>query len=275
MRRIVYEGVARFLGAMLRLPGAAHPWGFLFWLSLLVTVVALAVFRFSVSPFRVVRARNRALARLLEFRLYQHDVTAAPLILLRTIVATARYLGCRLPAIGILGALFWPLLPYVAELSEYRSFRPGEMVTVRGVVRSVKDLDAAKLQGIDGALLEMVDEPFRSVADREITWRFRARAAGIVPLRWVVHGESADLPLIIGDQFTPLVRTRRAVDQRGWDTVVWNEPLPVVSRWVYIRIDYPSREWMIGPVRIPWILACFMLCMLIGCVLKPVFGVVF
>lgn len=275
MRGMVHEGVARFLGAILRLPGACYPWGFLFWLSLFVTVVALAVFRFSVSPFRVVRARNRALARLLEFRLYQHDVTAAPLILLRTIVATARYLGCWLPAIGILGALFWLLFPHVAELSEYRSFHPGEMVTARGVVRSVNDLDTARLEGVDGSLLEMVDEPFRSVADREIVWRFRARADGVVPLRWVVRGESADLPLIIGDQFTPLVRARWAVDQRGSDAVGWNEPLPVASRWTFIRIDYPPREWMVGPVRIPWILACFMLCMLIGLVLKPVFGVVF
>lgn len=269
------SGVA--LETLGRLPGGRFPWGLLAWFSLVITIIALMVLRITTKPAWVVRARNRALARLMEFRLYQHELASVVFIFGRVLAAIGGYLWLWLAPLTILTLVLWPVLAQACLRFHYRPFRVGEPIQIKAFVREADDLRAITLEWPEEAGLEMTGAPFRSVSEREIVWQLRAREAGKIPLRLAADGAvTAETNLVIGEEPWERVSPLSVAADR----VVWGEPLaeapwPAGARIERMKVEYPRRIWRLGSVRIHWILACFMLCMLMGLALKPALGVEF
>lgn len=274
MWRIQQLGAA-IVAALTYLPGGRTAWGLLLWFSLLVTLLALGILRLVVKPERMRRARNRALAHLMEFRLYQHEWKAVPRIMGRTIVATFRYLAVWLWPLTVLSFVLGPLLAPAHLRFEYRPFAVGETAHIKVALRSPADVAAVSLAAPETSLAHVEDEPFRSAADGEAIWRIRISGEGMIPLHVVLGDRILGLQVVAGEGITAVSPARVSADQIRWNTVLGEAPLPADSPVKQITIDYPRRPWRLGNLQAPWILACFMLCILLGLALKPVFGVEF
>jgi hypothetical protein len=264
------------ISALTHLPGGQSAWGLLFWFSALVTLVALAIVRVTVAPERVRRARNRALACLMEFRLYQHELTSVARIMGRTVGATLRYLAVWMPPLFVLVLALWPLFAQAYLRFEYRPFRVGETVHIKVAARNAADVAELSLQFPEGDALEPDGEPFRSMAAGEAVWRARVRRPGRISARAAVAGWSVDFfVMAAGDGTAAVSPVRVAADRIGRFSVLGEAPWAADSPVAEIFVDYPRRMWRVGNTRIHWALACFMLCMAFGMALKPAFGVEF
>ena len=263
--------------AMRHLPGGRHPWGLLIWFSLCVTLVALMVMRLTMNRERVVRQRNRALARLMEFRLYQHELGTVFAIFGRAVMAIARYLALWLMPLVVLTVVLWPVFAQAYLCFHYRPYRVGEPIQVKAVARDTADWKSVTLKWADPGSLEWDGEPFRSKSERETVWRLRARRPGRIGLHFVVNDTApVEIPVVIGEQdVQPVVPTAAAADRIVWGAPLAQRPWPAGSRIERVNVTYPRQTWQIGSIQIHWLLACFMLCMMMGLVLKPVVGVEF
>ena len=211
-------------------------------LSLAVALVALVVFKFASKPERVARARDRAIARVLELWLFRDDPLACLGALGRVVAADVRYLGTLLLPMAA------SLVPVVAllylgslKLAE-APLAPGETAVVRVGWRG----DAAP------ALCLSVAEPLSVVAGP-------VPCAGLRETAWKVARTGDATPVKNG---APLFAVEPAADAGG-------------GRY-RVSADMPLANYNpFGRPPVDWLVATLVLSLLFGLALKKPFKVEF
>lgn len=257
--------------AVMRFFDGASPWPGLVAFSFVITLFALAVFRFLSNQRALAAARNRAFARILEFRLYSHEPRAAFGVFARVLGATLGYLKHYALPIAI---LLPPVLLLLAQMSlwfEHRPLRPGETALLTVTLRPGLPLDEVSAVPPDGVSLDT--DALRIAGERQIVWRLRADAAagGAIDVR--TPGGEVAKTLIVSPQPARVSTLRTAGG--AWARLA-HPAEPAIERDAGIEsisIAYPRREICVGNRPVSWVLACFMLTIIIGLALKPLFGV--
>ncbi len=236
-------------------------------LSVVVSAFVLLVFRYTADQRRLRASKDQMQGALLGIVVFQHDTAVMFREEGRLIRGAFAYM---LNGLKPLAVMVVPMLAIIAALGGFCSHGPLEpgartMVTLRGPAESA--FAGASIE--PGPGMEVETPPLRIPSRGEVCWRIRATAPGVHPLQVRVGGETYVKALVVGGKgrmaaLSPM-RTRKGF----WATLIDSAepPLPA-SPLSQIRVEYPPARWHLGPVAMPWLLAFFILTVIVGLVLK-------
>jgi len=241
------------------------PWFALIWVSAVMAFSALLVFKYFSSQDRLAEAKQVVFARVLEFRLFRHDVWSVFGIFMRVLVATGGYLRYSLKPFLL---LFVPLVLLLIQLAgwfEWRPLLPGESVLVYA--------QAVAQEPPDGTLTTSseltVETPgFVMTENAQTFWRIKA--VDLAETAWVAidcGGQSIRKSLMITENLVQ-VSPKRVLG--FWTSLEHpgESVLPPSSGLSEIVVDYPRRNFRIGRWHVHWMVALFLISMIFGLVLK-------
>lgn len=248
-------------------------WPGLIAASLVASIVLVVLFHFSSNPNAIRRTRNRLLARTLELLMFQHDLRASFTACGRILTANAAYLFqfLRPMAVGLI-----PLVLIFVQMESWFDRRPlriGEQAVLSVEIdqsRSVLD------QSIGLQLPEMLkidSPPVRIPSKNEFAWRIAATASGNGWVEVISGGIKERKSLSTGDQLVRLSKTR---ESNGMLQQLFSPSEPPLDNGGPIRrmqVSYPRRELLIGQSEVPWLLAAFVLIMVMSLILGRLFGI--
>jgi hypothetical protein len=269
---VVFNRIANALFDPLLAPfGHDHPaFDLLVWPALM-GVLAMAVYKAVSNQKALARVKGQISMRLLEIRLFSHDIfqvmRATGMILLKNFV----YLGNHmLPMVIMLG----PFVVILAQLVANYAYDPSPRGAVE-LLRVQLDPDAgitaraASLALPEGVAL---DAPPVATADHQVFWRVRAEQPGDHVLRVSIGGETYEKGWAVGGEArkVPLRRLRglEAILYPGEPALPADGPVLAIELGVHPRTLGPLPGGELGIV-----LWTFALSLVAGFAVKGVFGV--
>jgi hypothetical protein len=239
----------------------AHAWLLVLWSSFVIALVAMLIFKGCTQQQALRSARDRVLARILEFRLFKDDVWAVFGIFGRVVRATAVYFCRTVPAFLILLVPLVLLIIQVGVRMEWRPLKVGEKALVYARMPAGQPM----LEAAPSLIVET--EPFQS--QDMYYWRIRVQEKD--PQAWVQFrsGNGAvRQPVAVGGGM-PAITPERSSGS-FWKTLEYprEPPIPASAGIAVTGVEYPRRHLRIGLHDINWLLAIFICSMLFGLVLK-------
>jgi uncharacterized membrane protein (DUF106 family) len=251
-----------------------NPWIAIIVLSFATAIFMLLIYR-AVSDQKGIRtAKDRIAAHLLELRLYRDNMPV-------TFRAQGSILGWNgrymLHAIRPMLVMIVPLALVLIQLDVrfgQAPLAPGESAILKLRLKQEyrPSQVAARLESFAGS--ETETSPLRIDDEREISWRLRAKSPGIHALAIRVNDETLTKRLVVGP--APLIAVSPArVGSRWYDLLLnpYEPPLLESSAVQSIEIGYPPNRLMLFGWRIHWLVAFFVLSVLLGFALKGVIKV--
>lgn len=218
------------------------PWISLIWISLLVALLVLSVFKFFSVSANLHKTKNIVLARLLEFYLFKDDLSASPAILMRVFTSTARYMLAALKPLLILIIPMSLLLNQLDDWFHWQSLQNGDQNIITAYFNKNFDPKNADIALIPSDGLEIETVAFHAPDNNEIAWRFRVK--NDTEPQWfdIAVGEQRYRKVVaVGKDMTEISPAK---------TILTSE-----SSIRFIKIDYPKRHLTLNTKRINWMVA--------------------
>lgn len=253
------------------------PWVGLVVFSFLTASVAVLAYKFCSDQSALRRRKSAAVGRLLEIRLYQEDLLGIFGTLRQLCGATGLYLAESLKPLAM---LLVPVLLLLFQLSCWYQSRPLELqenalVKIRFDGGSSIDLAEWELLTSKGIVIET--EPFQSRDGREVLWRIRGRhpdPAGWVELKGIQEVLRKSVS-VAPDSLVPISQ-RRLRDGFFSRLMYPKEPrIPASSVVQSIHLSYGNASLYLGTHEVNWMIALFVLSIVIGLALQKPFRVEF
>ncbi len=159
--RVVSAVCAAVIGPLIGVSG----WLALGAVSLLTALIALLVFKYGSSQSRIRRAKDIALARILEIRIYKDDLSGIFGAFGRILLATARYLSLCLFPLLVMMIPIGLMLIHMAAWFEWRPLRNGDTVLVTAA------MDGESLPVLESSSGIRIETEAFVVPDQPATWR--------------------------------------------------------------------------------------------------------
>jgi hypothetical protein len=249
------------------------PWAGLLAASLATGLLMLFVFKKTSDQEGLRRAKNRIKAHLLELRLYKDSLGLSLRSQGSLLAANGRYLAHALRPMLVMTV---PLVLLLAQLDAWfgaAPLRTGERTIVK--IKLAKGRSAlesgAKLTSPAGLTVET--PPLRVEEQGEVDWRIRAESEGRHLLTVSLGGRDISKLVVVGGPALSKVPARRV---RGFGDELLHpgeKPLPKDSPLESVEVVYPSARLNFLGLRIPWLVAFFVLSLAFGFGLKGVFKV--
>lgn len=255
------DGVNRLAGALVggvnALLGGASPAVVLLVHSLLIAVLAVAVYALVSNQRTIKTTRNRMIARLLEIRLFGDDPISVLGSFRRVLTATGLYIGASLKPLLLLLPIVVLWIGQLAGWFEWRPLAGGESVVV------TMKLEEGVSPVAQPATLQVpaefvVETPaFRSVHSNEVAWRVKALRAGRGMMQLNSGAATAEKEITASASMKKVSPKR--VENRFWDRVLFpgEESLSKDSPISEVRVDYPRRSLNFFGWEINWLVALF------------------
>jgi uncharacterized membrane protein (DUF106 family) len=253
---------------------ALSPWIAMAVVSLLTGFLMLLIYRYTSNQEGIRTVKNRIKAHLLELRLYKNDLAVSLRSQGQILGANFKYIGYALKPLLV---MILPVILILIQLNDWFGSRPlrvGETALVK--VRLAEGYGPVetdlRLEAPAGLALET--DPLRIEEDREVDWRLRAEASGEhdLVLRW--GGQSAVKKVVVDGGRLARVSTARVRAN------VWREfshpgerSLPSSAPILSFEIRYPERRLDLFGMGVHWLVAYFILSIILGFAFKGVFKV--
>ncbi len=269
----VVNAPLRRLVDLLLSPFQALPW----WVSLavvtlLVTLIAMPIIKWTLNPRWAEAAKRRLTASVFELRLFNDDLRATFRALFDMLRWTGLYLGAWLLPLVVMGVLMLPVFAQLQAHYGWKGLEPGERTTLRA--RLAADRDAKPAATLAGGKGVEIETPALWIPSRrELVWRLRADAPGTHQLTLDLEGEATTKDLAVaGDA----VARRSPLRGRSFGAQLLypaEPPLPEGSPLAEISLDYAdARSFLLVPV---WCWVLVLLSIPFALLLKKPFGVEF
>jgi hypothetical protein len=251
-----------------------NPWIAITALSLLAAIALLLVYRALSDQKGIRTAKNRIAAHLLELRLYQDNMPVTFRAQGSILWWNLKYLQHTIrPVIVMIVPLAFFLIQIDARFGR-APFAPGDTIMVKlrlkqGYRPSQVD---AKIEPFPGSAAET--PPLRIDSEREIDWRLQAKEPGIRALTVLINDEILTKRLVVGPAAMAAVSPARVGSP--WYELLLNPcepPLPESSAVQSIEIGYPPNRLIFLGWHIHWLVAFFVLSVLLGFSLQRLFKV--
>ncbi len=273
------DGVNRFTGALVGgvngLLGGASPAVVLLVHSLLIAVLAVAVYALVSNQRTIKTTRNRMIARLLEIRLFGDDPISVLGSFGRVLTATGLYIAASLKPLVVLLPV---VVLWIGQLSGWFEWRP--LAKGESVVVSMKLKDGISPVAQPATLQVpadfLVETPaFRSVHTNEVAWRVKALQPGSGTMQCAA-GDATVEKEITASSALRKVSPKRTGDH-FWDRVLFpgEDALAKDSAVSEVRVDYPRRSLRFFGYEINWLVAIFVASIAFALVVKRPFRVEF
>ncbi len=254
-------------------PGDQHAWFDLIVWPVLGGIIALLVYKYTSNQAGITRAKGQIKMRLVEIRLFSHDLVMVVQATGHILFNNGKYLGLNIVPMLV---MFVPIMSMLVQLEARYAFDPME-VGQEELLELELDLEHCDVP-VTAVRLELpagvsqVGEPVRT-PDGRVFWRVRAEAPGDWLMSIHVGDTVVEKGLAVGGdpRKVPIMRTKtlNALLYPG------EAGLPGDSPVYDVRIRYPERELAYLPDGETGILMLFFVLSLVaGFALKDVFGVV-
>jgi len=261
------------IGDTFMIPFRGNAWLAMIAWSLLISVLAITAFKFCSNQTAIARSRNRVFAYILEFRLYKDDLSAVFTIFGRVFASTFAYMGHYLLPIGVMIVPVILLLIQMEGWFEYRPLHPGETALLTATLQSDSDVMTTPVHLSQIPEISKETDALRVASDNQLVWRLQAIAPVAGRIQLSTENETADKTIVVSENMRKISNIR--VAKGFWSQLAHptEPPLPSDSMFQSIEVGYPRRELLIGAMNVNWLLACFVLTIILGLALKPVFKV--
>lgn len=268
MIRLLNSALGGLVGAVLWPFRLESPWPGMIAVSLFATLLVLVIFKFASSQRLIRKRRDRLLARVLELILFKDDIVVNLGAFVRVLWANALYLLALLPPVLV---TIVPLILILLHLHTWFGIRPlrtGEETVVTARLRDDTPVmqQEISLQAQAGVVVET--GPVRVPSRNEVSWRVRPAQPGQHRLAIGVGGIESTKTLVAGARLARA--SARRVDGGLWRQLTdpVERPLDSDGPVKEIRLAYPSRDLLLGPFALNWLVVFFVLTILFGLALK-------
>ncbi|MGB9765643.1 MAG: hypothetical protein ACPLZD_09870 [Candidatus Saccharicenans sp.] len=246
-----------------------NPWAGMTFLSFLTALLVLFIYKKTSNQAAISQVKNQLKAHLLEMRLFQNDYRTILTTQKELLLANARYLILNLKPLLIMIIPVFLLLAQMNLWFNYRPVEPGETLLLK--VRFINQMEVDRLNlnlevppevTIDSPVLRIIDE-------NEADWRLKIEGQSSQPLVIVVDGERYLKDIVIDGKSRQRISPRR--DRRNlWLELLYpgEKPLPANSYIKEIELNYPLQRLDFLGIKIHWLVAYFLLSLIIGFALK-------
>jgi hypothetical protein len=259
--------------------------------SVLLGLVVLLIFKATSNPALILRARNRALARILEMWLYRDDPWVSLGSFIRVLRDNTRYLGVMtLPMLAsLLPALL--LLAQAYDWFDARPLQPGETALVVAQLKPDAPADtmrrlelSVRVQGFSdgyratlftptasGTCVRIDSPPVCTPALGEIAWRIRANTtpAGRAVLTLTdANGFTRVEKYVRAGNGLARVSRCRVTGFLDWLLHPGEPRLPANQPFMRIKVLYPEARYNFFGLRMGWLPAVLILSLLTGLLLR-------
>jgi uncharacterized membrane protein (DUF106 family) len=253
---------------------AMSPWIAMAVVSLLTGFLMLYIYRLTSNQDGIRRVKNLIKAHLLELRLFKNDLAVSLRAQGSILAANLKYIGYAFKPLLV---MIVPVLIILIQLNDWFGSRPlqvGERALV--IVRLAESYSPTetdlRLEAPAGLVVET--PPLRIEEDREVDWRIRAESPGVhdVTLRW--GDQSAAKKVVVGDGRLARVSTAR-VRTNAWREISHpgERSLPSDAPLKTFEVRYPERRLNLFGIGVHWLVAYFILSVVLGFAFKGVFKV--
>ncbi len=254
-------------------PGDQHAWFDLTVWPVLGGIVALLVYKYTSNQAGITHAKGQIKMRLVEIRLFSHDIGMVVRATGHILWNNGKYLGLNIVPMLV---MFVPIMSMLVQLEARYAFDPMP-VGQEELLELQLDPDhcdvpvtAVRLELPEG--VSEVAPPVRT-PDGRVYWRLKAEQPGDHVLAIHVGDTVVEKGLAVGGgpRKVPIMRTKKL------DALLYpgEAGLPGDSPVYDLRIRYPERELAYLPDGETGILITFFVLSLVsGFALKDVFGVV-
>lgn len=250
------------------------PWIALAVVSLLTGFLMLFIYRRASNQDGIRRVKNRIKAHLLELRLFKNDLGVSLRAQGSILAANLKYIGYAFKPLLV---MIVPVLLILIQLNDWfgsRPLRAGEQALVKVRLAEGYSPIETDLRLDASAGLVVETPPLRIEEDREVDWRIRAESPGVreLILRWA--DQSAAKKVVVEDGRLARVSTAKV------RTNIWREishpgekSLPSDSPVTTFEVRYPERRLGLFGIGVHWLVAYFVLSIMLGFAFKGVFKV--
>jgi hypothetical protein len=254
-------------------PGDQHAWFDMIVWPVLGGIVALLVYKYTSNQAGITHAKGQIKMRLVEIRLFSHDIGMVVRATGHILWNNGKYLGLNVVPMLV---MIVPIMSMLVQLEARYAFDPMP-VGHEELLELELDPEHNTVPVTDVRLelpagVAQLGPPVRT-PDGQVFWRLRAEAAGDHVLRIHVGETVVEKGLAVGGEprKVPVMRTK------SLDALLYpgEAGLPTDSPVYDVRVRYPERELAYLPDGELGILVFFFVISLVsGYALKDVFGVV-
>jgi len=238
-------------------------------LSVVVGALVLLIFRYTANQRGLRQSKDQMQGALLGIVVFQHDTAVMFSEEWRLVRGAMTYM---LNGLRPLAVMIVPVMVVIAALGMFYAHSPlapgaRTTVTVRGARAGASALLDASLA--PGPGVEVETPALRVPSRAEVCWRIRATAPGAHPLAVRVGGQTYVKTLVVGGKGRMTALSPVRVRGAFWTMLLDSAEAPLPAGPVdQISVQYPSARWQLGPLGMHWLLAFFILTIIVGLVLK-------
>jgi hypothetical protein len=177
------------------LMGRSAAFDLVLW-PIVMGVVALQVYKYVSNQRALARVKSRISMRLLEVRLFSHDLLQVLRSTGAILVQNALYLGNHLAPMVV---MLVPMLIVLAQLVAHHAYAPAPPGSVE-LLRAELDPDASREISLELPAGVALDAPPVRTADGRVFWRLRAESEGDHVLRVRVDGDDFEKRWAVGGE---------------------------------------------------------------------------
>ena len=254
--------------------GLNSPWWGMLAISFLTGLLMLFIFKFTSNQSGIRRTKDLIKAHLLEMRLYNDSMRNQFKAQGSILKANFKYMSHSLKPLLV---MFIPIILILIQLNfwfAYDSLEPGEAALFKVTLKeAINPLETeVRLQPAPGLTIET--PPLRIEEEGEVDWRISFTEAGVHNLEIAVGSERVTKTVAVAERslsrLSPLRLEKGFWRELGYPT---ERPLEKDSAVSRIEVVYPTSGLPFLGWNMHWLIAFFILSVLIGFSLKGFFGV--
>jgi hypothetical protein len=265
-----------------------YPFGFLgdFWallfLSILLSLIVLVIFKYVSSPKRIKDTKNKIKSSILAIRLYKDFWKVIAGSFVKSLFYTLKYFMLNIGPVLIIIPILFPIFIQMDVRYGMRPFKANEVFVFKARLDS--DLTGMNIRLLDSDHFEPVMNPIfinaykdeeRTQPIREVNWKLKCLKPGRSEIRVRINDQMVRKSLEVGEK--TLALSNRKLARSSLDHFIYPvEALIENPGHVHtLSLRYPAKNISVLGLEINWLILHLILVVVIVLALRKRFGVEF
>ena len=265
-------------------------WGILF-LSLLMSIVVLYIYKFVSSPNAIKDTKNKIKANILAIRIYKDFWKIILSSFFKSLYYVLKYFTLNFGPVLLIIPILFPAFVQMDVRYGMRPFKVGEDIIVKAAFTTNPNELSVALEGNDFLKSKMnpvfinafIDddengengEDTEKTPIREVNWKVEALKDGVTDITIKVDGQEYKKKLVIGNSRDAL--SNKKMNKSSWEHFIYpsEKLLPENGAVENIYIQYPGKNISFAGITTHWLVYNLILVLIIVLALRKRFGVEF
>lgn len=247
-------------------------WGLLF-LSVLMSVLVLYIYKWVSSPRLIKTTKNRIKAHILAIRLYKDLWKVILTSFVKSLYYTVKYFLLNIGPVLIILPILFPLFVQMDIRYGMQPYSVGQSIVVKAKFNT--GIEGKSIELLGDSHYRMVMKPVYIRALNEVDWKLEAKQGGAAAIKIKVDGEVYEKGIVVGSSLGAMSDRRMQVSSLGHFIYPVEKLLPKNGVLESITVHYPGREITFLGISAHWLVFNIILVVIIVLALRKRFGVEF